>query len=203
MDETRERFLQAIVARLGAERIVELHLFSPLRQGVSETGVAVIAVLPDLVGAGNGEGEGAGNDEGEGAGSSEGDEAETMGGGADADADALVVAQDAEPSPYLDASAAPVEEVVVGIETPAESRHVVFTALYRLTRKGPDRGKWFFEVVAQADAPLAGQLAPGDAARFWQVGEAEALRAWGEQKEWLKAGPEPDDWLALLAGASA
>ena len=45
------------------------------------------------------------------------------------------------------------EDVEV-VETPAESRHVVFTAGYRLTRKGPDRGKWSFELAATADAPL-------------------------------------------------
>ena len=33
-------------------------------------------------------------------------------------------------------------------------RHTVFTARYRLTRKGAERGKWEFEVVADADAPL-------------------------------------------------
>lgn len=33
-------------------------------------------------------------------------------------------------------------------------RHTVFTARYRLTRKGPERGKWEFDVVADADAPL-------------------------------------------------
>jgi hypothetical protein len=48
MNDTRERFLNAIVDRLGAERIVELHLFSPIRQGAMETGVAVVAALPDL-----------------------------------------------------------------------------------------------------------------------------------------------------------
>ena len=30
----------------------------------------------------------------------------------------------------------------------------VHTARYRLTRKGPERGKWVFEVKTQADAPL-------------------------------------------------
>lgn len=34
------------------------------------------------------------------------------------------------------------------------SRHVVYSARYRWTRKGPDRGKWECEVVAEADAPL-------------------------------------------------
>jgi len=33
-------------------------------------------------------------------------------------------------------------------------RHTVFTASYRHTLKGPDRGKWEVEVQAEADAPL-------------------------------------------------
>ncbi|MDQ6771016.1 MAG: hypothetical protein M3Z54_13635 [Gemmatimonadota bacterium] len=33
-------------------------------------------------------------------------------------------------------------------------RHTVFTARYRHTLKGPDRGKWEMEVQAEADAPL-------------------------------------------------
>lgn len=33
-------------------------------------------------------------------------------------------------------------------------RHVVYTARYRHTLKGPDRGKWETNVVAEADAPL-------------------------------------------------
>lgn len=102
MDDTRTRFLSAIVAQLGAERIVEVHLFSPLRQGVMETGVAVVAALPDLE------------------------------------------------------SQAPTDPVdIAAVDTPAESRHVVFTARYRLTRKGVDRGRWAFELAATADAPLA------------------------------------------------
>lgn len=34
------------------------------------------------------------------------------------------------------------------------ARYVVYTALYRHTLKGPDRGKWETNVVAEADAPL-------------------------------------------------
>ena len=34
------------------------------------------------------------------------------------------------------------------------SRLVVYTAKYRLTLKGPDRGKWEFSIQAEADAPL-------------------------------------------------
>jgi hypothetical protein len=33
-------------------------------------------------------------------------------------------------------------------------RHTVFTARYRHTLKGPDRGKWEVQVQAEADAPL-------------------------------------------------
>jgi hypothetical protein len=35
-----------------------------------------------------------------------------------------------------------------------DGRHVVYTATYRHTRKGPERGTWSVDVVAQADAPL-------------------------------------------------
>jgi len=33
-------------------------------------------------------------------------------------------------------------------------RHTIYSARYRLTLKGPDRGKWEVDVVAEADAPL-------------------------------------------------
>jgi len=39
-------------------------------------------------------------------------------------------------------------------EDPSQARHVVFSARYRWTRKGPDRGRWTREVTAEADAPL-------------------------------------------------
>jgi len=183
MDETRERFLTAIVGRLGAERIVELHLFSPLRSGVMESGVAVIAVLPDLSGAE------AGAESRAEAGASE-EVAATDAPTADAEVLAERVTVDApEPSPYLDTNAPPAEETVVGIETPAESRHVVFTALYRLTRKGPERGKWLFEVTAQADAPLAtvDTVVRGVMHRSKDLTETERLS--GEQLRALLAEP--------------
>ena len=54
-----------------------------------------------------------------------------------------VVAADAPPGPELP------------LEPPANPlRLEVHTAWYRLTRKGPERGKWEFEVKTQADAPL-------------------------------------------------
>lgn len=41
-------------------------------------------------------------------------------------------------------------------ETPPDAvhRHVVYTARYRQTLKGVDRGKWEIDVKAEADAPL-------------------------------------------------
>ena len=39
-------------------------------------------------------------------------------------------------------------------EPRGENRLAVYTAKYRLTLKGPDRGKWDFAMNAQADAPL-------------------------------------------------
>lgn len=43
---------------------------------------------------------------------------------------------------------------VADAEPPAPWRHTVFTARYRLTIRGPDRGRWDADVVEEADAPL-------------------------------------------------
>lgn len=57
------------------------------------------------------------------------------------------------------ADVAPADAPGTDTGAPAEpdahpDRHTVFTARYRLTRKGAERGKWEFDVVADADAPL-------------------------------------------------
>ncbi|MFN2397424.1 MAG: hypothetical protein ABR543_02085 [Gemmatimonadaceae bacterium] len=43
MSETRHRFLRAIAETIGAERVEEVRLFQPMRQGGQESGVAIIA----------------------------------------------------------------------------------------------------------------------------------------------------------------
>ncbi|HEX5577957.1 MAG TPA: hypothetical protein VFX40_06235 [Gemmatimonadaceae bacterium] len=43
---------------------------------------------------------------------------------------------------------------VVAAASPAGERHTVWSASYRHTLKGPDRGKWETEVTPEADAPL-------------------------------------------------
>ena len=198
MEDTRERFLNAIVTRLGAERIVELHLFSPIRQGVMETGVAVVAALPDLEPeAEPGEAEAIDVPREE-----QVVVAEVEDGVSAAAADVAPAGEDETPhgddadSPYLDAApeqadaeAAANETVVAAIETPAESRHVVFTAIYRLTRKGADRGKWAFELSATADAPLAtvDMVVRGVMLRAKDLTESERLS--GDQLRALLAEP--------------
>ncbi len=151
LDETRERFLREVVARVPVARLVELHLFPPMRQGVIETGVAVVAALPEpprmpvpsmplpsvadeaiaiepLPG--------------------EPEAGEPEAGEAGAPPDHAAGAE----GPSSESSPAGSPEPTPGDGRPV--RHVVYTARYRLTRKGPDRGKWEAEVVAEADAPL-------------------------------------------------
>ncbi|MDQ6925324.1 MAG: hypothetical protein M3154_03710 [Candidatus Eremiobacteraeota bacterium] len=43
----RDRFLRDVLARVPAERVVEVHLFAPMRQGGVESGVAVLAARLD------------------------------------------------------------------------------------------------------------------------------------------------------------
>ncbi len=43
VSEVAERFLRAVIAHVPLDRMEELHLFSPLRQGTVETGIAVLA----------------------------------------------------------------------------------------------------------------------------------------------------------------
>jgi hypothetical protein len=92
MDDTRARFLAAIAAQIPAERIAEVHLFPPIKQGGMESGVAVIAL-----------------------------------------------------------ERAPVDESPA---SDAPLRFTVYSARYRHTLKGPDRGKWEVSVTEEADAPL-------------------------------------------------
>lgn len=132
--ETRERFLLAIAQAVRPERLVELYFFPPMRQGPIETGVAVIAAEPE----GGVEPVSAAQEEvviAEDA--AEGGEDAAVD-AADEDGTAPPDAAADEPSPYLERA----------------RRHVVFSARYRWTRKGPERGKWEQEIVAEADAPL-------------------------------------------------
>jgi hypothetical protein len=93
-DVTRDRFFSAIAEKVRRDAIAEAHLFQPIKQGSTESRVAVIAVAEPRVAPADGR-------------------------------------RDAN-----------------------EANLVVYTARYRLTQKGPDRGKWEFNIQAEADAPL-------------------------------------------------
>jgi hypothetical protein len=133
-DETREKFLAAVAERLTPDTIAEAHVFPPMRQGGIESGVAVIAVQH---------------------GSNDGP---STGGEPSAEDLSLTSGEAAaENSPRGSFDSAPARaenEVQAPAENAIESRLTVYTAKYRLTLKGPDRGKWEFALQAEADAPL-------------------------------------------------
>jgi hypothetical protein len=151
-EETRARFLASIAKQLPSERVIEVHLFGAIRQGGMESGVAVVAleleppsqdtstsfdvdggyVPPPAV--------------------AEAAEMETSSAVAVhdqlADETAFVADEvEDEDSPY---ASEPEPEL---LSRPA-ARFTIYSARYRHTLKGLDRGKWEVNVTEQADAPL-------------------------------------------------
>lgn len=138
--ETRERFLLAIAREIPVDRIEAVHLFQPVRLGGVESGVAVIAAQEPPAQA-----ETAPSSDAAGAQGPTG-----AWGGLDdvAQKDDFAPSGRSTPDRMLDERSAP--------HRPDEAarRFTVYTALYRLTLKGPERGEWETAVVAEADAPL-------------------------------------------------
>jgi hypothetical protein len=129
--ETRERFLRAIAERLSADRVEELHLFPPLRQGGVESAVAVIAArlvppAPDLADVAPSD----------------------VVAESPADEPISVHADVPVDIPQADgqADAAPPND-------DAPARLTVYRAHYRLVVKGPERGAWEMGLIEEADAP--------------------------------------------------
>jgi len=156
MDETRVRFLAAIAKQLPAERVIEVHLFAPMRQGGMESGVAVIAV--ERVAAPSFDVDGGYIPPAAVAEAAEVETPEAVVVNDQLADESSFVADEAiaEPSPHADEPS--VEPMV---ETPAlptpplpASRYTVYSARYRYTLKGLDRGKWEVSVTDEADAPL-------------------------------------------------
>jgi len=82
---------------------------------------------------------------------------------------------------------------VVGAEPePPAERHVVFMARYRWTRKGPDRGRWETEVIAEADAPLITVEAVAHGVRQRAHEEFEPERMEGDQARAIIAKQQPN-----------
>ncbi|HEX6815317.1 MAG TPA: hypothetical protein VF102_06585 [Gemmatimonadaceae bacterium] len=123
--DTRERFLRAIAERLSADRVEELHLFPPLRQGGIESAVAVIAarLAPANAPAGD---------------------APVPLPVDNAPADAVALGTGQPDDEHRD-------EDQLGDEEPA--RLTVYRAHYRLVLKGPERGTWDVGLIEEADAP--------------------------------------------------
>ena len=212
MTDTRERFLREIAERIPAERIAEVHLFRPMRRGATETGVAVIAAIPEEVATQDAEAAEM---------VPEAESAErTRVSAPDEIAEArttpvietvaripIVVDETAETvelpteedSPYADDYAAAfglIDSQTVDAVTPTtapQQRHTVFTAQYRLTLKGAERGKWEFDVVADADAPLVAvdTVVRGVQRRAGDDEEPERLTAEG-----LRAALDGQSWRA-------
>jgi hypothetical protein len=129
-DETRARFLAAIAAQIPIERIAEVHLFPAIRQGGMESGVAVIAVERAAEAT------------------DEVAEEPTL-------SDASDAADERDREATVEDGDAVVEESDVESAPPRPARrYTVFSARYRHTLKGPERGKWEVGVTEEADAPL-------------------------------------------------
>ena len=158
-DETRTRFLAAMAKQIPAERVIEVHLFAAIRQGGMESGIAVVALERELEPSTSLDVDGgyvppAAVAE---AAAVESDAAVAV---HDQLADEAAFAADelsGEPSPYADEPAlgdeAPLEGDSAVAQRPA-SRYTIYSARYRYTLKGLDRGKWEVSVTEEADAPL-------------------------------------------------
>jgi hypothetical protein len=70
------------------------------------------------------------------------------------DAPVSADAPEATPEGEPDVSMRDVSDTIELPTHASTERHVVYTARYRHTLKGPDRGKWETSIVAEADAPL-------------------------------------------------
>lgn len=157
-DDVRDRFLAGIAAQLPVDRVKELHLFGAIRQGGTESGVAVVAVereSPITVDVDGGFVPPAAV--------AEAAPVETKAEVAveEALADESRFVADEVIDEAVAADGVPTEHDVVPTEgrdphlpPAAPARYVVYTARYRLTLKGMDRGKWEMSVTEEADAPL-------------------------------------------------
>lgn len=75
-------------------------------------------------------------------------------GGAESRVAVVAVREPDAPPAESEGAESTAEMRAVGNPQPGRDRRAVYTARYRLTLKGPDRGKWDFTMQAEADAPL-------------------------------------------------
>jgi hypothetical protein len=184
MTETQQRFLRAIAQRVPSAQVVEVHLFPPMRQGGVETGVAVVAEDPRtpspngtdaVIEDAESVGEAAQTEPAAEAWPTDAAAEHSVADIAAEEPAGVDVEDGAEGSPYAEdvelvhaASQAVEVEAVAQADGAGEAqeadaaeatstpapRYTIHTARYRLQLKGVDRGKWDFDVVAEADASL-------------------------------------------------
>ena len=101
------------------------------------------------------------------------------------------VAESAEPEPPADIA------THVPSEAPTHDRLTILTAHFRHTVKGPDRGKWEFNMVHDANAPIetVESVVRGVARRAGEDGEPELLSG----TDFQRALTEP--WWTTAQGA--
>lgn len=120
---------------------------------------------------------------------------------------AVVAAEEVMPTvepviePVTELAEAAVESAVesaVDEEEAATPRFTVFTARYRLTLKGPDRGKWDASVVAEAEAPLitVDAVVRGVQRRSGDVEEADRMSGDDVRAALHLPGQTPDTQVA-------
>ena len=167
MNETRERFLRGILERVSPERIVEIHFFPPIRQGQLESGVAVVALESAPIRVTEPVAAAA-------------EVVETL--------ELVEPLEVVEPLELVEEPTAPVMAVA--------SRLEVCTAIYRWTRKGPERGKWEFDFKTEGDAslPIVGTVVRGVEQRSGdELGalrmDADELHALLETSAWQRTTP--------------
>ena len=173
--EPRDRFLRAIAERIPPERIAAIHLFPALRAGGWESAVAVIAAEapPEFA---------------------QGELPPPVGDEAIPEADAGGPPPEIHDTAPPDDSAHPDPAPPIDPAPGRAPRLVVYRAVYRWTRKGPDRGKWEVDVTAEADAPLqaVSDVVRGVQRRAGEDGEPElispaALRVALSDRPWAAA----------------
>jgi hypothetical protein len=155
-DETRARFLAAIAKQLPADRVMEVHLFNAIRQGGMESGVAVVAVALESAPITSFDVDGGYVPPPAVAEAAELENPKAVAVHDQlADETAFVADELADTdSPYAPDSSEMQPEPEPGLQLKAVPRYTIYSARYRHTLKGLDRGKWEVNVTEQADAPL-------------------------------------------------
>ncbi|CAA9336238.1 MAG: hypothetical protein AVDCRST_MAG11-2722, partial [uncultured Gemmatimonadaceae bacterium] len=85
----------------------------------------------------------------------------------------------------------------LGAAPPGPGRLTIYSASYRLTIKGPDRGRWETAVAAEADAPLVTLDAVVRGVRHRAGDSADTARLTGDElRAALAAPPGAAAWTA-------